>query len=605
MTEILQKRVSQVRRRLFVGRLLAVAPWCATVGLAVAAGLIALDKYRPLGIAWPVLLGAAAGGALVVASAWAWFTRVDELRSAVELDRRCRLQERVSSALALERSGAADRDPHAAAALSAVESDAAEALRRVDIARSFPIGLSRRWAAPLVPLAAAIAVALWLTPAVAPPGTVQAAVADPLDEAKKKEAIAELQKKLAEKQEQAENLKLAEAENLLEQLREEARRIESQEKVDQKEALVKLNDLGRKMEERRREVSGAEQMRKQLSRLQSKKQGPADKFAEALNKGNFQQAREQIEQLREQLKSDKLNEAEKKQLAEQLDQLQKQVDQLAKDQEQQRRDLENQVAQQNQSKSDGAKDGDKSGAGGKSGKQEGKEARDGDSPGFDAESLSEKLADAQSQQQALDELSRAMQNAAQNMQNGDAKQAQQALDQLSQQMDDLARQSAEQRLLDGGLQDLADCKSGMCQGQGQRPGNGQQPGDGKQPGNGQQAGNGQGGRNGQKAGQGNQGGGVGGLQAGKGQGPGLGGDGGESEAKTFDSRVAQQVKPGQFRVMGPTDGPNAKGRVLDEIRRQATEPAAESEAAALENQALDRSRRQQKRQYFDTIRKGE
>jgi hypothetical protein len=600
MTDILQQRVSQVRRRLFIGRVLAVTPWCATVGLAVAAGLIALDKYRPLGVAWPVVLAAAVGAALVAALAWAWFTRVDELQSAVELDRRCRLQERVSSALALERSGAAHGDAQAAAALAAVENDAAEALRRVDVARSFPIGITRRWAAPLVPLAAAIALALWLTPAVAPPGTVQAAATNPLDEAKKKEAIAELQKKLSEKKDQAEILKLAEAENLLEQLREEARRIESQEKVDQKEALVKLNDLGRKMEERRNEVAGAEQMRKQLSRLQSKKQGPADKFAEALNKGNFQQAKEQIEQLREQLKSDKLGAAEKKQLADQLDQLQKQVDQLAKAQEQQKRDLEDQVAKQNQSKKDGAKEGDKPGEAGKNGKQDGKEARDGESPGFDAESLSEKLADAQSQQQALDQLSQAMQNAAQGMQSGDAKQAQQALDQLSQQMNDLARQSAEQKLLDGGLQDLADCKSGMCQGKGGDPGNGQQPGDGDQAGNG-----GRGGRSGQKAGQGNQGGGVGGLQAGRGQGPGVGGDGGEPEAKTFDSRVAQQVKQGQFRVMGPTDGPNAKGRVLDEIRRQAAEPSPESEAATLENQALDRSRRRQKRQYFDTIRKGE
>jgi hypothetical protein len=168
-------------------------------------------------------------------------------------------------------------------------------------------------------------------------------------------------------------------------------------------------------------------------------------------------------------------------------------------------------------------------------------------------------------------------------------------------MDDLARQSAEQRLLDGGLQDLADCKSGMCQGQGGPPGNGQKPGNGDQAGNGNRGGN----RGNRQGGNGKLGGGVGGSKAGHGIGPGPGNDGDEPEAKTFDSRVAQQVKEGQFRVMGPTDGPNAKGRVLDEIRRQATEPSPESEAAALENQALDRSRRQQKRQYFDTIRKGE
>jgi len=59
-----------------------------------------------------------------------------------------------------------------------------------------------------VPLAAAVAVALWLTPAVTPPTTAQGAVSYPLDEAKKKEAIAELQKKLTEKKNEAENLKV-------------------------------------------------------------------------------------------------------------------------------------------------------------------------------------------------------------------------------------------------------------------------------------------------------------------------------------------------------------------------------------------------------------
>jgi hypothetical protein len=269
---IIAKKLAIVRRRLLAERVAAVFPWFATGAFAVAAIVVALDKYYPLGIEWPVALGVAAGAAVMATLIAGAMTTRSELAAAVELDRRCRLDERVSTALALrpaaDEQSAAGSSAADVAARRVVEADAEAAVAKVDVRSSFPLAPSRRLAWPLVPIAAAVALALGLSPTV-PPASPAAAAAEQA-QAQMKETAATLEKKLEEKKLEAEKLKLVEAQKLLEKLQEEARKIKAATQIDQKETLLKLNDLAQQMEQRREQVSGAEAMKKQLSRLRSK-----------------------------------------------------------------------------------------------------------------------------------------------------------------------------------------------------------------------------------------------------------------------------------------------------------------------------------------------
>lgn len=558
----LRRCVNQVERRLLVRRCLAAWPGCAAAAFGAAACLVVVDHFQPLGIVASSVVMIALAASMIASLAWAWLRRDDASAAAVELDRRCELAERASSALALGAT-VADEPP----AAQAVRADAERALARVDVAASFPLAPSRRAAWPLVPAAVCAALALLIAP--------RSPVVDPaaaaVDRAQVQESTEALAKKLAQKRRTAESLKLAEAQRLLEKLQEETKRLQADGQLDRKEALVKLNDLAEQLEGRRREVGGAEELKKQLSRLRSKHSGPADKLAQSLGKGDYRGASDQLQQLRKQLEAKGLDDKQKEQLAKQLDDLQRQLDDLAKKQEERRREAEQQSAQGLKSKKSG-----------------------GDA-GASAEKLAElsqMAAGAAAEDKQLQQLQRALENAVDNLNLARGDQAGQALNDLQQQLDALAAQSDELQLLDGGLQDLAECKAGCCRGDGQ--GTGQAASNGGAPGN--------------RQGQGGQG-----QQALVGQGgtkPGVGTSRNENptdvdDKNAFNSRVRTEVGTSPLEVVGPMDGPNAKGRALQAIREQAAAVVDGGESQPVANQPLDRSRRDQKRQYFDALRQAD
>lgn len=620
---LIAQKLAIVRRRLFAERIVAVFPWIATGMFAVAAIAISVDKYYPFGATWQLALGVAAGATAIASLIAGAMTSRSELAAAVELDRRCGLEERVSTALALRpfaESEAEGKSAAEVAARRAVEADAERAVAKVDVSESFPLSPTRRLAWPLVPVAAAIVLALWLSPAV-PPVSPTAAAAEQV-QAQMKETAATLEKKLEEKKTEAEKLKLVEAQKLLEKLQDEARKIKAATEVDQKETLVKLNDLAKQIQERRDQVAGADAMKKQLSRLRAKNPGTSEKLTKALGDGNFKAAAEQIEQLKKELESGKLDEKQKQQMADQLDRLQKQVSQLAKAQDERRKEAEQQLAsKQNEAKQNGSgesKDGkngeSKQGGQKQDGQGEQASSKSGSQPGaMDESALAEQLSKMASQQQSLDGLQEALEQASKGMQQGSGSEASQGLGNLQKQLDNLAKQASESDLLDRGMRDLAECKSGLCQGQdpnalaqGKGNGAGNKAGQNGGPG---QPGEGQGGQSGgDQAGDGQGNGGGESNQPGTGIGrSGTGGLNGEGPGMTasFDSRVKQQIGTGAFRVIGPSDGPNAKGKALEVIRDQERAVVAGRESQTLESQSLDRSRREQKKQYFDSLRKAD
>ena len=563
---VLHRRVGEVRRRLFWSATLrvwpsltAVAIGLAVVGLALdTRGWIALDRMQVL--AW----GAVA--ALVAAPLFGWWKLPDRATAALELERRCALDERVSTVLALERCGAVE--PGAAAA---VRDDAEQRVAAVDVRRAFPIRPPRRAFRSLIPAALIVPAVYLLVP---PARTIEpAAGAVEPTTADIRAEVASLERKLEDARAEAEKLLLVETERLLEESRRAAARLRAAS-TDAKEALVALNDLAKRLEERRKSSEATVELQKQLSRLRSKQSGPADKFAEALSRGQFQAAAERLRRLREELQSGKLDEAQRRALGEQLDQLQQQLDRLAAAQQEQRRDLERREAERKAGgqQAGAADDGDAP------------QPRDGDEP--DQADLAERAAQAAAQQVQLEHMAQALADAAAGAARGDGAEAQQALERLQQQLEQLGREAAEGELLDQGLDDVARCKAGL---RGDAKAGATRPGadDGDGP-----------------AGPDRQAAGGGGQKPGDGPGAGDAATPHDDRAKSFDSLSRGPAGRGALRAAGPADGPNSKGRVLQTIERQAAEAAA-GESTTLEQPSLDVSRRRQKRQYFDALRRAD
>jgi hypothetical protein len=173
-----------------------------------------------------------------------------------------------------------------------------------------------------------------------------------------------------------------------------------------------------------------------------------------------------------------------------------------------------------------------------------------------------------------------------------------SLGELQDQLDNLGGKLEEMKLLEQGMLDIDEAKSELTQGddeEGQegKSGKGSQgrPGDQQNA----QAQNGQGGPPNGASGDG-----IGNQPGNRPENPTV-----ENDKDLFDSRVRAQTKPGEMRIIGPTDGPNAKGEALEIIREQTESVKEQGPAQALDRQPLDRSRRDQKKQYFDALRKAE
>ena len=160
--ERLRKQVRRAQWWLGVQRFIRVLGWFWFTTLSVAAGLMVLDKFRPLRVepfVWPV--GAIALGTLL-AAAWAVIRSRGAMDAAIEIDRRFDLKERVSSSLALspeERQSEFGR---------ALLDDAARRVQWIHVGREFHVTAGRQLLLPLLPGLAAVLVAVFVNPAAAP-----------------------------------------------------------------------------------------------------------------------------------------------------------------------------------------------------------------------------------------------------------------------------------------------------------------------------------------------------------------------------------------------------------------------------------------------------
>lgn len=435
---------------------------------------------------------------------------------------------------------AAERETEIGQALIA---DAERRIRKIEIADRFRVAPGGQILLPLVPLVAAFLV-IWLVSPVVAPKDQQANAA-----AIKKQvqnAAGSLQRKLIEQRKEAQKAGLEDARQLFDRLTEQVEELSSGKQDDRKEALVQLNDLKRQMENRQQQIGGADQIRKTLEQLNTGNRGPAEKFMKSIAEGDLRKAIDELRNLKEKVADGKLADEERKQLAGQLDDMKNKLEDAVNQHKLQCQNLQNQIDQARQ-------------AG-----QEGEASR--------LQNQLNQLTERNGEMERLQEMARQLGQCSQCLQDGQLQDASDLLEQLQSDLGDLQQQLEEMQMLDQAMDQLCQARDQMncaqCGGagcaacQGDRPGMGMGPGEGM-------------------------------------------GDRPEEKTETgfYDTRVKQKIGKGSATIVGQIEGPNVKGRVLQEIEEQLQSARSES-ADPLTGQQIPRRHQDHTRDYFNRFRHG-
>jgi len=529
--EQLNRQVRRAQWWLGVQRFVGSLGWCCSAALLGALVLIAVDKFRPTGVeAW--MWGAGALGlGLLAAAAWAIFSGRGPIDAAIEVDRRFGLKERVSSTLAMS------DDQRRSEVGQALVEDAVRRVERIDVHEQFKVSPGRQILLPLVPGFLAVLVA-FLPAAVDKPAEANPAVKKQLEKSTRS-----LRQKLVEQRKLAQEQGLVDAQNLFQRLEEQAEELATRNLGDRKQALVKLNDLSRELQRRRKELGGAENIQRQLNQLKHIARGPADEFLKALSRGNFEKALEQLKQLQADLAGGQLDDQQRQELAKQLAEMQKKLEDLVNAHREAEKALQQRINQARQA-----------------GRQE------------EANRLQEQLDNLRQQRPQMNQfqgLADKLGRCAKCLQNGQLQGADGMFNQLRADLEDLQRQLQELEMLDGAMQQMRECRNQMCcpmcGGVGCRICNGF------------------------------------GLGAGQGAGP---RPESETPVNFRDTSTRQQVGPGAASVVGEVDGPNIPGDVRQQIQEQ-YESARHETAEPLVDQWMPRPHRRHAREYFDRFRTGQ
>ena len=554
----LDLQVRRARRRLILQRMVISLCWSCSITLAAAAGVVLAGKWWPIpGSTWQWCGGALALGTLA-AVVWTWLRSPSVLDAAEEIDRRYGLEERVASAVALE---PATLNSPAGQALVA---DAARRVDRLALGEQFRLSIGAVAWAPVASAVLVVLLALLIGPQVS--NQAEAKLATQVEKEQVQKSSETLRKQLEQRKEQAEKKGMKDAEDLFNKLERGTRELSEAGESDRKQALVKLNDLAKELDQRRQALGSAEKMKQQLEQLKQIEKGPADRMVDAMQQGDMKKAVNELDQLRDKLAKGELDQPQQEQLTKQLEQMQQKLQAAADAQKKAVDELQKQIEQ--------AKAG---------GQQQ------------QADQLQQQLDQLQQKMPApeqLKDMANQLGKAAQAAKNNQGQQAAKDLEGLKEQLAGMQEQLEEAEMLDAARDQIADAKQGMnckeCQGGGCA----------------ECQGNGAGGKRGaqQAKGAGD------GRQRGQGNGIGQGKGGGFEdrdplEASTYDTRVPQKVGKGSAVVTGFVDGPNAKGQVQAKVKTE-WEAVKGQQSDPVADQPLPRGYKEHAKGYFDSLRTG-
>lgn len=574
MNEI-NKQVARARRRVNTGKFFTILTWAAFAGLLLAVIGMAIPKIWHLEFlqtqnhidAWTYswILGGAVFGFLI-ACGLTWRSRASQMDVAVEVDKRFGLKERLSSAMSL---GPGETESEAGKALV---DDAVARAETIDVRDEFKFQPTWRGLLPLIPIL--LLIGLVFIPNAEKKAT---AAVESNVEARKKVSVAikEFKKKMNEKKKElaTKGLKDAKEFNALSKKFED---LLDDKDSDKKNALVKLNDIKKQIEKRKKELGSSKDLRESLNKLKDIGEGPAKKLAESLSKGDMKEAKKAIKDLVDKLKAGDLNKVEMTKLAKDIEMMAKELKKLAAEHKAEKKRLEDEIkkavaegdldkAAKMQEKLDKMKELDKQKEKMekmaktlkkcadcmKKGGKPGEKSKKGGKPGQQGESKDGEK--SEKSESAGDEAEQAMKEA------GDA------LEDLAEEIEEM-RQALEEL---EALEDLEEAAEGSKAKMGDGEGEFDKPSW---------------------------------KDFAKGKGPGGGKrEKEEDETGTFKARVKGKLQRGQTVKTGTADGKNITGRSASETR-ELVKAGLSKESDPLENQKLSKTQREHAQQYFEALR---
>ena len=547
--EEIKRQVIRARRRMIAQQFLSIVTWSLFATLLITALGLAVPKLWVLQVdpntwcwSW---LGGGLGAGLLLALVWTWLVRHGAMEAALEIDRRFGLKERVSSSLALT-PNELESDVG-----QALVHDAVDSVQRIDVCENFPVSMPWHAMLPLVPAAIIFLLAVLVQNAV-PETAGQAAASSGTESQQVKNSAEALKKRLERLENKAEQQGLKDMDVLLKDLQKGLDELTSKQEVDRKNAMVKLNDVAKNLEQRRDLLGGADKIRQQLNKLKDLDGGPADKMAQAMKDGDLEGALKELKKLQEALQEGQLTDDQKQQLAKQVEQFKNKLQDAVDAHEQAKRGLEEDIRKRLAA-------GDLEGAG-------------------KAQQQLDQLNKLNDQMSRLQQMADKLGQCQQCLQHGDAKDAAAQLEQLAQDLQELQGDLQKLQTLNDVLDQIADAKQCMnckhCNGQGCEAcmglNGGQQEGP---PGRGLGEGQGQGDRPEQK-----------------------------TDTSFYETQVRGKVQPGEAVRTGSAGGANRAGRSLEEVKDQ-IRSSLDQDPEPLTDVRLPRNEREQVKEYYQRLNK--
>jgi hypothetical protein len=304
----------------YLGRLHLVATIVAAVAFVLMLVAAPLVPWFWVG---PVMLALALGIAALV-----WMRRrLGELRVAVAVDERLKLQEKLSTALHCR----GRDDAFAQAAIEDAVSTARDRRTHERVRRLFRVGAPAGWwMSPLIVLLVIMAwfvrpLDMFRREATQAPDVIQA-------KQEAEQSVEAVVKAIEEKPALSRELS-----DMLGELSRDGVNFDAERHPEEvkREAIKKVTDINRRLDDILNGERGktAEALDRKLSKLKSE-DGQAKALSDALAKGDFKAAQAALKQMMDKINNGELDKQQQEELAKQLKDIAKQLDQLANQQEQ-------------------------------------------------------------------------------------------------------------------------------------------------------------------------------------------------------------------------------------------------------------------------------
>ncbi|MEX2218077.1 MAG: hypothetical protein WD749_04890 [Phycisphaerales bacterium] len=316
----------------------ALRSFIVTLSGAIVAMMLLLVIQRTFGFAlewpgdWAMIAGLALGVAAVLALGWSALTRTRGLRVACELDERADLRESLSSALCFANS----KDPWAAEVVRTARDKAVG----VKVNQAIPITGPRFWPVPLA-LGLAMVVMVYTVPEWDVLGLFKKRQEQQQNQQRIQDVKAEIQKDHEKLQDLLNKAKVELGEDEAKEGAEQ-KEIQNPEQI-RRSALKKLTTMQEKLNELKQGEKSLqlEALKQQLRQLKQPGPGPMDNMAKSLQKGDFDNAQKDLEELQKQMAAGEMSPEQKQEMQEQLKKLADQMAKLAEE----RKDLEKKLEQ--------------------------------------------------------------------------------------------------------------------------------------------------------------------------------------------------------------------------------------------------------------------